>query len=164
MTLTYEQKVYQWASGHYLADYVPNSFFKMSDKDQLEYLQDNAWQPFEDYQPEDIHQYIWSLANDVIMKEVPVESTEVNIQSYLQDEIKSLKEVIAEYTSNDRPKCTDGSDDFIEGKLDLAEKLLAKIEEDFEGQISNDCPTWEELAETGMSPKMIEATLNEYKK
>tara|TARA_R100000388_G_C7223000_1_gene150090 strand:+ start:356 stop:529 length:174 start_codon:yes stop_codon:yes gene_type:complete len=50
------------------------------------------------------------------------------IQSYLQDEIKSLKEVIAEYTSNDRPKCTDGSDDFIEGKLDLAEKLLAKIQ------------------------------------
>ena len=125
MTLTYEQKVYQWASGHYLANDVPNSFFKMSDKEQLEYLQDNAWQPFEDYQPEDIHQYIWSLANDVIMKKVP---TEVNIQSYLQDEIKSLKEVIAEYTSDHRPKCTDGSDDFIEGKLDLAEKLLAKIQ------------------------------------
>ena len=27
-----------------------------------------------------------------------------------------------------------------------------------------DGPTWEELAETGMSPKMIEATFNEYKK
>ena len=25
MTLTYEQKVYQWASGHYLDDDVPNS-------------------------------------------------------------------------------------------------------------------------------------------
>ena len=128
MTLTYEQKVYQRASGHYFADDDTKIFFKMSDKDQLEYLQDNAWQPFEDYQPEDIHQYIWSLANDVIMKEVPVESTEVNIQSYLQDEIKSLKEVIAEYTSHSRSKCDDGSDDFIEGKLDLAEKLLAKIQ------------------------------------
>ena len=73
MTLTYEQKVYQWASSHYLAEEVPSSFFNLSDQEQLTYLQDNAWQPFEDYQPQDIHQYIWSLANDVIMKRVPEE-------------------------------------------------------------------------------------------
>ena len=73
MTLTNEQKVYQWASSHYLAEEVPSSFFNLSDQEQLTYLQDNAWQPFEDYQPQDIHQYIWSLANDVIMKRVPEE-------------------------------------------------------------------------------------------
>ena len=73
MTLTYEQKVYQWASGHYLADYVPNSFFKLSDQDQLKHLEDNAWQPLEDYQGKVIHQIIWQLANDVIMKRVPEE-------------------------------------------------------------------------------------------
>ena len=128
MTLTYEQKVYQWASGHYLDDDVPNSFFKLSSQEQFDYLKNNAWQFFEDCRGKDIHQYIWSLANDVIMKRVPEESTEVDIQSYLQDEIKSLKEVIAEYTSQSRSKCDDGSDDFIEGKLDLAEKLLAKIQ------------------------------------
>jgi|TARA_R100000482_G_scaffold55466_1_gene19880 hypothetical protein len=128
MTLTYEQKVYQWASGHYLDDDVPNSFFKLSDQDQLKHLEDNAWQPFENFKGKAIHRYIWHLANDVIMKRVPVESTEFNIQSYLQDEIKSLKEVIAEYISHSRSKCDDGSDDFIEGKLDLAEKLLAKIQ------------------------------------
>ena len=72
-TLTYEQKVYQWASDHYIADYVPNSFFKMSDKEQLEYLQDNAWQPFENFKGKAIHRYIWHLANDVIMKRVPEE-------------------------------------------------------------------------------------------
>ena len=72
--------------------------------------------------------------------------------------MRSSREIITEYTSEQRPKCEDGSDDFIEGKLDLAQRLLAKIEEE------NDCPTWEELEETGMSPKMIEATLNEYKK
>ena len=127
MTLTYEQKVYQWASGHYLDDDVPNSFFKLSSEKQFDYLKDNAWQFFENCRGKNIHQYIWSLANDVIMKRVPDNSIEIKIQSYLQDEIESLKEVIAEYTSNDRPKCTDGSDDFIEGKLDLAQRLLTKI-------------------------------------
>jgi len=73
MTLTYEKKVYQWASGHYLAEQVPSSFFKLSKEDQLTYLQDNAWQPFVDYEPQDIHQYICSLANDLIMKRVPEE-------------------------------------------------------------------------------------------
>ena len=73
MTLTYEQKVYQWASSHYLSEAVPNSFFKLSDQDQLKHLEDNAWQPLEDYQGKVIHQIIWQLANDVIMKRVPEE-------------------------------------------------------------------------------------------
>ena len=73
MTLTYEQKVYQWASGHYLDDDVPNSFFKLSDQDQLKHLEDNAWQPFENFKGKAIHRYIWHLANDVIMKRVPEE-------------------------------------------------------------------------------------------
>ena len=73
MTLTYEQKVYQWASSHYLSEAVPNSFFKLTDKEQLNHLKDNAWQFFEDCPAKDIHQYIWSLANDVIMKRVPEE-------------------------------------------------------------------------------------------
>ena len=102
MTLTYEQKVYQWASGHYLDDDVPNSFFKLTSDEQFKYLKDNAWQFFEDCRGKDIHQYIWSLSNDVIMKRVPDEN-------------------------------------------DYGER-------------------WEELAESGMSPKMIEARLNEYKK
>ena len=37
MTLTYEQKVYKWASSHYLAEEVPSSFFKLSDQEQLTY-------------------------------------------------------------------------------------------------------------------------------
>ena len=73
MTLTYEQKVYQWASGHYLDNDVPNSFFKLTSQEQFEYLKNNAWQFFEDCRGKDIHQYIWSLANDVIMKRVPEE-------------------------------------------------------------------------------------------
>tara|TARA_R100001086_G_scaffold33_1_gene13 strand:- start:351 stop:602 length:252 start_codon:yes stop_codon:yes gene_type:complete len=74
MSLTYEQKVYQWASGHYLDNDVPDSFFKLEDKQQLDYLKDNAWQSFKDCSGKDIHECIWSLANDVIMKRVPDEN------------------------------------------------------------------------------------------
>ena len=35
------------------------------------------------------------------------------IKAWLQDEIQSAQEVITEYTSDHRPKCEDGSDDFI---------------------------------------------------
>ena len=40
---------------------------------------------------------------------------ETKIKEWLEDEIQSSREVIAEYTDNHRPKCDDGSDDFIEG-------------------------------------------------
>ncbi len=73
MNLTYEQKVYQWASGHYLADVLDKTFWELDDDEQLEFLENNAWEPFEDYSGKDIHEYIWSLANDVIMKRVPEE-------------------------------------------------------------------------------------------
>ena len=62
MTLTYEQKVYQWASGHYLDDDVPDSFFKLTSDEQFKYLKDNAWQFFEDCRGKDIHQYISNLS------------------------------------------------------------------------------------------------------
>ena len=52
------------------------------------------------------------------------------IKDYLLDEIESSNEVIEEYTSDkfgSRPKCDDGSDDFIEGHRDLAQRLLLQI-------------------------------------
>ena len=52
---------------------------------------------------------------------------EIKIKTWLREEIDSLKEVIAEYESNSRPKCTDGSDNFIEGQVEFAEKLLVQI-------------------------------------
>ena len=72
-TLTYEQKVYRWASSHYLSEAVPNSFFKLTEKEQNNHLKENVKQSFEDWLPEDIHQHICSLSNDVIMKKVPEE-------------------------------------------------------------------------------------------
>ena len=73
MTLTYEQRVFSWASGHYLAEEVDKTFFKLDDDAQFKFLENNAWQPFEDYEGKDIYQYIWQLANDIIMKRFPEE-------------------------------------------------------------------------------------------
>mgnify|MGYP005734981399 FL=1 len=51
------------------------------------------------------------------------------LKEYLSEEIVEANEIIAEYTSDQRPKCDDGSDDFIEGNRNLAQRLLLKIEE-----------------------------------
>jgi len=51
------------------------------------------------------------------------------IKEYLSEEIEEANEIIAEYTSEHRPKCDDGSDDFIEGNRNLARRLLLQIEE-----------------------------------
>ena len=51
------------------------------------------------------------------------------LKEYLSEEIAEANEIIAEYTSEHRPKCDDGSDDFIEGNRNLAQRLLLKIEE-----------------------------------
>ena len=51
------------------------------------------------------------------------------IKEYLSEEIEEANEIIAEYTSEHRPKCDDGSDDFIEGNRNLAQRLLLQIED-----------------------------------
>ena len=51
------------------------------------------------------------------------------IKDYLLREIEDSNEIIEEYLSEDRPKCDDGSDDFIEGERNLAQRLLLQIEE-----------------------------------
>ena len=51
------------------------------------------------------------------------------LKEYLSEEIAEANEIIAEYTSDQRPKCDDGSDDFIEGNRNLAQRLLLQIEE-----------------------------------
>ena len=54
---------------------------------------------------------------------------ETKIKKWLEDEMRSSREIITEYTSEQRPKCEDGSDDFIEGNYHIAQRLLLKIEE-----------------------------------
>ena len=51
------------------------------------------------------------------------------IKEWLQEELKSSREIIAEYADENRPKCNDGSDDFIEGNYNTAQRLVLQIEE-----------------------------------
>ena len=73
MNLTYQQKCFIWASGHYLSEELDPDFYELDTQEQFETLEQMAWQPFEDYRGKDIYQYIWQLANDIIMKRFPEE-------------------------------------------------------------------------------------------
>ena len=55
---------------------------------------------------------------------------ETKIKEWSQEELESSRLIIAEYTDENRPKCDDGSDDFIEGNdadADLWDKVEAYI-------------------------------------
>ena len=44
--LTYEQRCFIWASGHYLGDEVDETFWKLDDDEKFKYLEENAWHPY----------------------------------------------------------------------------------------------------------------------
>ena len=54
---------------------------------------------------------------------------ETKIKKWLEDEMRASREIIEEYASDQRPKCDDGSDDFIEGNYNTAQRLLLQIKE-----------------------------------
>ena len=45
MTLTYEQKCFQWASNQFLYEEIPDEYFEMSEEDQHTHLETYAWEP-----------------------------------------------------------------------------------------------------------------------
>ncbi len=74
MKLTYQQRCFIWASGHYLSDSLEPGFFDLETQDQFEFLEENAWEPFEDYRGKDIYQWIGQLAYDIQNKLYPMEN------------------------------------------------------------------------------------------
>jgi len=79
------------------------------------------------------------------------------VKIWLEQEIEG-QEVIDEYEGGLRPKCTDGTDDMIEGRVESANALLEQIKK-WESK-----ETWDSLAEQGHSPQMIESILADNKK
>ena len=72
--LTYQQRCFIWASGHYLSDSLEPDFFDLETQDQFKFLEENAWEPFEDYRGKDIYQWIGQLAYDIQNKLYPMEN------------------------------------------------------------------------------------------
>lgn len=63
--MTKEQALIR-ASAHYLTEPIPEDFFDWNEQKQNTFLTLNAWQPFEEYPPEDIYQCIDDLALDMM--------------------------------------------------------------------------------------------------
>ena len=72
--LTYEQRCFIWASGHYLSEEVADDFFDNEIEDQFEICKQNAWEFFENYRGKDIHGWIYQLAYDIQNKLYPMEN------------------------------------------------------------------------------------------
>ena len=49
-------KCLQLCSGHYLSANIPNNWYNLTENQQNEFINENNWEPFEDYDVE----YIWS--------------------------------------------------------------------------------------------------------
>ena len=55
-------KCLQLASGPYLSANLPNNWYDLTEKQQNEFLNENNWEPFEDYDPEYVMGCIESAA------------------------------------------------------------------------------------------------------
>jgi len=53
-----------WASGHYLTEKLPEEYVDWEDQKLDDYIRDNVWQPFEDYEVSFIGECIVELAYD----------------------------------------------------------------------------------------------------
>ena len=72
--LTYQQRCFIWASGFYLGEEVADDFFDNETEVQFEILEENAWEPFENYRGKDIYQWIGQLAYEIQNKLYPMEN------------------------------------------------------------------------------------------
>lgn len=57
-----EFKILQLASGHYLTNTYPDCWENLSEEEQLRFVSNNSWQPFEYYDPEFVIDCIDSAA------------------------------------------------------------------------------------------------------
>ena len=58
-------KLFVRLSGHFLTDHLPDDFFTYEDEDQMTFIEDHAWEPFEHHLPETVYDLIDSLVYDV---------------------------------------------------------------------------------------------------
>jgi len=69
--LSFEDECFQWASGFYCTNNLPDEWFNWDDEKQDEWLEDNKWEPFEYYSPKDVWAEIASLSSRIENGEYP---------------------------------------------------------------------------------------------
>ena len=57
-----------WASGQYLTEELPNDYDKWNDKKLEKFVYDKAWFVFEDYDGEQVMEFIAGLADSFLSK------------------------------------------------------------------------------------------------
>lgn len=58
---------YAEAAGHFLCDYLPDDYKSWDDEELYQFLEDNAWEPFEHWNGRDIDEQI-SILVDTLEK------------------------------------------------------------------------------------------------
>jgi hypothetical protein len=58
-------KLFIRLSGHFLSAHLPDDFFTYETEDQMQFIEDHAWEPFEHHRPETVYDLIDSLVYDV---------------------------------------------------------------------------------------------------
>jgi len=61
-----EIKAFVLASSHILCEQLPSEWRDWDDEKLAEFLVANAWQPFEDYEPEALYEIIKDFANTIL--------------------------------------------------------------------------------------------------
>jgi hypothetical protein len=59
-------KLFIRLSGHFLSAHLPDDFFTYEEEDQMQFIADHAWQPFEYHEPEDVYDLIDNLTYEVM--------------------------------------------------------------------------------------------------
>ena len=71
MSLTYEQKCFQWASNQFLYEEIPDEYFEMSEEEQHKHLEYYAWEAVEHYDGYKLSNIIDNLAQHIIQEIYP---------------------------------------------------------------------------------------------
>ena len=58
-------EVLQAISGHYLTDYYPDNWETMNDDSQTEFMNENVWEPFENWDTNDVASEIEAVTDTV---------------------------------------------------------------------------------------------------
>lgn len=98
--MTYENRIWQWAAGFYIAanDGLFDKYFEWDNEQQEEFLQNNAWEPFQYWEGHQIAEEIDKLASSTrsFFGTLITEKIEKQQGLYRQQTVGVLEELLDE--------------------------------------------------------------------